>query len=108
MKKIDILSMMNEKELKIFEEEDYDTEIEKIVEISNELENIDDIIELENIKYDITILIEDLEKFESIKEYLFELENTVEEKYNELEEKESKENKEEMQYQVHEYWNSQF
>lgn len=108
MKKIDILSMMNEKELKIFEEEDYDTEIEKIVEISNELENIDDIIELENIKYDITTLIEDLEKFESIKEYLFELEDTVEEKYNELEEKESKENKEEMQYQVHEYWNSQF
>lgn len=108
MKRIDILSMMNEKELKIFEEEDYDTEIEKIVEISNELENIDDIIELENIKYDITTLIEDLEKFESIKEYLFELEDTVEEKYNELEEKESKENKEEMQYQVHEYWNSQF
>lgn len=108
MKKIDILSMMNEKELKIFEEEDYDTEIEKIVEISNELENIDDIIELEDIKYDITTLIEDLEKFESIKEYLFELEDTVEEKYNELEEKESKENKEEMQYQVHEYWNSQF
>lgn len=108
MKRIDILSMMNEKELKIFEEEDYDAEIEKIVEISNELENIDDIIELEDIKYDITTLIEDLEKFESIKEYLFELEDTVEEKYNELEEKESKENKEEMQYQVHEYWNSQF
>ena len=108
MKKIDILSMMNEKELKIFEKEDYDTESEKIVEISNELENVDDIIELEDIKYDITTLIEDLEKFESIKEYLFELEDTVEEKYNELEEKESKENKEEMQYQVHEYWNSQF
>ena len=82
MKRIDILSMMNEKELKIFEEEDYDTEIEKIVEISNELENIDDIIELENIKYDITTLIEELEKLESIKEYLFVLKNTLKEKYN--------------------------
>lgn len=108
MKRIDLISKMNEEELKILEEEDYDTEIDKVVKITDELENAEDTTTLEDIKFDIQTLIEDLDKFESLKEYLFELEDIAEEKYNELQEKESEENEEEMQYQVHEYWNSQF
>lgn len=108
MKRIDLISKMNKEELKILEEEDYDTEIDKVVKITDELENAEDTTTLEDIKFDIQTLIEDLDKFESIKEYLFELEDIAEERYKEVQEKEAEENEEEMQYQVHEYWNSKF
>lgn len=108
MKRIEVLSMMNEKELKILEEEDYDTEIDKVVKITDELENAEDTTTLEDLKFDIQTLIEDLDKFESMKEYLFELEDIAEERYKEVQEKEAEENEMESQYQMHEYWNSQF
>lgn len=108
MKRIDLISKMNEEELKILEEEDYDTEIDKVVKITDKLENAEDTTTLEDIKFDIQTLIEDLDKFESIKEYLFELEDIAEERYKEVQEKEAEENEMESQYQMHEYWNSQF
>lgn len=108
MKRIDLISKMNKEELKILEEEDYDTEIDKVVKITDKLENAEDTTTLEDIKFDIQTLIEDLDKFESIKEYLFELEDIAEERYKEVQEKEAEENEMESQYQMHEYWNSQF
>lgn len=110
MKRVDLLSMMNDEELKLIEEFDYESEMKKVVDLTNELENnrVEDTTEMEDIINSIDTLLEDLEDFESIKEHLYGLQDLAQEQYDILEKQEQEEAEQERQYQLHEYWSSQF
>lgn len=110
LKRVDLLSMMNDEELKLIEEFDYESEMKKVVNLTNELENnrVEDTTEMEDIMNTIDTLLEDLEDFESIKEHLYYLQDIAREQNYILEKKEQEEAEQDRQYQLQEYWKSQF
>lgn len=92
LKRVDLLSMMNDEELKLIEEFDYESEMKKVVNLTNELENnrVEDTTEMEDIMNTIDTLLEDLEDFESIKEHLYYLQDIAREQNYILEKKNKK------------------